>query len=110
MMQARRRSPCLHTGDRSTVAVRHDLVVGTIASTVAITGSTSETFSLYVMASSMPMASGAEQCFGTWANLPARPMRAAEVVAEGNKLRLDFQITDGGELTAMASRWRHRSR
>ena len=70
--------------------------LGTIASTVAITGSTSETFSLYVDGSLNANGFWVQNNAGTWVNL-ASTAYGGQVVAEGNKLRLDFQITDGGE-------------
>lgn len=69
--------------------------LGSIASTVAITGSAAETFSLYVDGSLPANGFWVQDNQGTWVNL-ASAAYGGRVVAQGNKLRLDFQITDGG--------------
>jgi len=69
--------------------------LGSIASTVAITGNPAETFSLYVDGSLPANGFWVQDSQGTWVNL-ASAAYGGRVVAQGNKLRLDFQITDGG--------------
>ncbi|WP_042422059.1 DUF4347 domain-containing protein [Comamonas granuli] len=69
--------------------------LGSIASTIALTGNPAETFSLYVDSSLPANGFWVQDNQGTWVNL-ASAAYGGRVVAQGNKLRLDFQITDGG--------------
>lgn len=69
--------------------------LGSIASTITLTGNPAETFSLYVDSSLPANGFWVQDNQGTWVNL-ASAAYGGRVVAQGNKLRLDFQITDGG--------------
>ncbi|WP_404301581.1 DUF4347 domain-containing protein [Alicycliphilus denitrificans] len=69
--------------------------LGSIVSTIAITGHPTETFSIYVDGSLPANGFWVQDNQGGWANL-ASAAYGGRVVAEGNKLRLDFQIADGG--------------
>jgi hypothetical protein len=58
-----------------------------------------ETFSIYVDATLGVNGYWKQNASGTWVNL-ASSVLGGGVVEEGGKLRLDFQLTDGGEFDA----------
>ncbi|MCW8203369.1 SwmB domain-containing protein [Verminephrobacter aporrectodeae] len=61
--------------------------------------SSSETFSLYVDPALGVNGHWAQDGSGVWANLASAPY-GGKMVTEGGRLRLDFQITDGGAFDA----------
>ncbi len=64
-----------------------------------LNGASSESFSLYVDASLGINGYWKQDSTGTWANLASEPY-GGKTVLEGGRLRLDFQIADGGEFDA----------
>jgi hypothetical protein len=58
-----------------------------------------ETFSLYVAPSLGANGFWLQNANGVWVNLASEPF-GGEVVSEGGRTRLDFQLTDGGEFDA----------
>lgn len=74
--------------------------MGLVSFTVQLAkDTTSESFSLYVDASLGINGYWKQDATGTWVNLASAPY-GGNTVLEGGRLRLDFQITDGGEFDA----------
>jgi hypothetical protein len=70
--------------------------LGQIAFTAALgQNGLTETFSLYVDPALGVNGYWAQDKSGTWVNLASAPY-GGQIVTEGNKIRLDFKITDGG--------------
>jgi hypothetical protein len=74
-----------------------DLPIGLLdfSAKVSVNGQT-ETFSLYVDSSLNVNGYWKQDASGTWVNLASAPY-GGKVITEGNKTRVDFSITDGGE-------------
>ncbi|MCW5321776.1 hypothetical protein D5039_11615 [Verminephrobacter aporrectodeae subsp. tuberculatae] len=66
--------------------------------TLETTGS-SESFSLFVDPATQSNGYWMQDSTGTWVNLTSEPY-GGKMVAEGERLRLDFSITDGGQFDA----------
>lgn len=74
--------------------------MGLLAFSVELLGdATSESFSLYVDANLGINGYWQQNAGGTWVNIASAPY-GGSMVMEGGRLRLDFQITDGGEFDA----------
>lgn len=77
-----------------------DMPIGLVSFTVQLlNGASSESFSLYVDASLGVNGYWKQDSTGTWVNLASAPY-GGKTVMEGGRLRLDFQIADGGEFDA----------
>ncbi|WP_265652685.1 SwmB domain-containing protein, partial [Verminephrobacter aporrectodeae] len=63
------------------------------------TAGSSETFSLFVDPATQSNGYWVEDRTGTWVNLTSAPY-GGKMATEGERLRLDFQITDGGQFDA----------
>ena len=71
--------------------------IGLVSFTVQLgQGKTSESFSLYVDPALGVNGYWKQDSSGTWTNIASEPY-GGEMVMEGGRLRLDFQIVDGGE-------------
>ncbi|WP_265289303.1 SwmB domain-containing protein [Verminephrobacter eiseniae] len=68
-------------------------------STAQATAGASESFSLYVDPDRGVTGYWVQDRTGTWVNLASEPY-GGKMVTEGNRLRLDFQIEDGGQFDA----------
>ncbi|MCW8175265.1 hypothetical protein D8B25_07695 [Verminephrobacter aporrectodeae subsp. tuberculatae] len=67
--------------------------------TTRATGRSSEPFSLYVDAALGVGGYWVQDSTGTWINLSSAPY-SGKVASERERLRLDFEITDGGQFDA----------
>ena len=77
-----------------------DMPIGLVSFTVQLlNGASSESFSLYVDASLGVNGYWKQDSTGTWVNLASAPY-GGKTVMEGGRLRLDFQIADGGQFDA----------
>ncbi|MCW8198482.1 hypothetical protein D8B23_08620 [Verminephrobacter aporrectodeae subsp. tuberculatae] len=70
-----------------------------VATGSSSSSSSSETFSLYVDPALGVNGHWAQDSSGVWANLASAPY-GGKMVTEGDRLRLDFRITDGGAFDA----------
>ncbi|WP_462386414.1 DUF4347 domain-containing protein [Acidovorax sp. Q11] len=74
--------------------------IGLVSFTVQLApGKTSESFSLYLDPALGVNGYWKQDASGTWVNLASEPY-GGKMVLEGGRVRLDFQITDGGQFDA----------
>ena len=77
-----------------------DMPIGLISFTVALAeGVSSESFSLYLDPALGVNGYWKQDSSGTWVNLASAPY-GGKTVMEGGRIRLDFEITDGGAFDA----------